>query len=180
MTSFSAMEISRIKRYLNPQVLKDLDQFLDNLPIRAGLAPLIGAATIWIIAALAILFSYTKVTELVELQQELLKTEALRPSVPTITFLKIDNKTIEPIVEKIDQLYRGAQVKMLRDGTIEVKANTTAQFPQWRAAIDALTYANRSWRLKFEELCTGRECEGSPLQAKVKLESIDIKVPELQ
>ncbi len=177
MSESNLLEFERIKRLLGPQAIKDLDVFLDNLPIRAGFVPLAGSAFIWAIAALAILFTYMKSTEVYELQQELSQAEALRPIVPDLRFVKLNEAAVTPIANRISSAYGNVSIRVQRNGEVEIFARTTADFVEWRAAVDAFAYTEKNLRLRVVEMCAGRECSGAQLQLKMALERIDIQLP---
>ena len=56
----SGFDMNTIKRLTNPQAVKDLDKFLDALPLNVGYNALIAAGFTWLLAGLAILFATTE------------------------------------------------------------------------------------------------------------------------
>ncbi len=168
----------KIKRMLSPQSVKDLDDFLDNLPKKAGYIGLIVAGVIWFIAGLAILFAYTKSVELQEIQNQLSQAEALKPTVPRLTYIDVDKGALEQYVAKIKKSYKEVGIELQKNGIVKIRAPSTQQYPQWRAVIDSFSYGGRNWKVKFEKMCVGRECGSIPLYAELKIETIDITVPK--
>ncbi len=167
-----------VKRLFSSQTFKDFDKFLDALPRRAGLSPIIAAGVMWVAAGVSILFAYTKSMEMSEIQKQFLEAEALTPSVPKIEAIKISDAELEPFVLKLAKVYPNLRINFRRGGKVSVQANSTKLYTQWRAAIDHFSYGRSGWRVAVEEMCVGRECEGMPLFATIRIEQVSISVPQ--
>lgn len=177
MNKLKKIDLSKVKKALGPQGVKDFDAFLDNLPKKAGNISLIAAGIIWVVAGLSILFAYTKSVQLHEIQSQLSEAEALKPTVPRLTYVTVRGAQLEKYVSKIKESYKNIGIELQKNGTIKVRAGATTQYPEWRAVIDSFAYGGRSWKVKFERMCVGRECVGAPLIAELKVETIDITIP---
>ena len=178
MIKLGKFDWHKIKKLLGPQGVKDLDSFLDNLPKKAGNIGLIAAGVIWMIAGLSVLFAYTKSVQLHEIQSQLSEAEALKPTVPRLTYVAVNAKQLEQYVGKIKESYKNVGIELQRNGLIKVRASSTAQYPEWRAVIDSFAYGGRSWKVRFEKMCVGRECGSMPLYAELKVETIDVTIPK--
>ena len=169
----------RVALYLNPQSVKDLDAFLDRLPKRVGITGLSIACGIWVAAGLSLLVAYTKSVDIQDVRKQLTQAEALRPSVPVISYKPVTDAEITPQIEKMKDVYKTLTIT-LSNGVINITASSTRDFPIWRTAIGDLSFGGSSWRIKTKSMCAGKECEGQPLQASLAVQQLDISVPITQ
>jgi hypothetical protein len=166
----------RLSLYVNPQSVKDFDVFLDKLPKRVGITGLGIACGIWAVAGLSLLVAYTKSVNLQDVRRLLTQAEAMRPSVPTISYKPVPDAQITPQIEKMKDVYKTLTISM-SNGTITIAASSTRDFPVWRAAIGDLSFGGNAWRVQTTSLCAGKECKGQPLQASLAVQQLDISVP---
>lgn len=166
----------RLAAYANPQSVKDLDSFLDKLPMRVGTKALYIAIAMWVIAAISLLATYTKSVNLQEMRREITQAEALRPSVPIVSYKPVSQGEITLQVEKMKNVYKTLTIKQ-SNGVVDIAATSTRDFPVWRAAIGDLSFGGNAWRVQTKMICAGRECKGQPLQASLAVQQLDISVP---
>lgn len=180
LPDFSALkriDWRRLAASMNAEGVKDLDSFLDLLPSRAGVNGLIAASIVWVMAALSLLVLYTKSVDLQEVHKQLVQAEALRPSVPTITYKPVTDIEIKPQMEKMQNVYKNLTFK-LSNGVVTVSAASTREFPAWRAAIGDLAFGGAGWRIQSKEMCVGRDCgKGGGLLASLSVQKLDISIP---
>lgn len=165
----------RAASYANPQSIKDLDVFLDKLPARVGMTGLSIAMGMWVIAGLSLLVVYTKSVNLQTVRKQITQAEAMRPSVPSVTYKPVAPAEVKTQVEKMKNIYKTLTITE-SNGTVNINASTTRDFPAWRAAIGDLTFGGSTWRLQTKSFCAGRECKGAPLQASLVVQQLDISV----
>jgi hypothetical protein len=178
LNTLKKVDWRKVVSYANPQSVKDLDVFLDKLPARAGMNSIIAAAVIWGIAGAALLLAYTKSVDLRALHKDLATAEALRPTVPTISYAPIPDDQIKIQVEKLKTVYKSLTINVA-SGTVTITAGTTGDFNAWRSAIGDLSYGGNGWRVRIKQFCAGRECkDGKPLQASLSVQQMDITIPE--
>jgi hypothetical protein len=175
--SMKKIDWRKLAAMANPQSVKDLDSFLDNLPLRAGMNGIIAASVIWVVAGAAILMAYTKSVDLIALRKELAQAEALRPTVPVIEYANVADTAIKPQADKLKAIYKSLNIDV-SGGAVKITASSTREFSAWRAAIGDLAYGGNSWRVQMKEMCAGRDCVGTPLQAVLSVQQLDIKIPE--
>lgn len=168
----------RLQRLTDPQAMKDLDQFLDNLPQRAGKNALIIAAVMWFIAACSLFLLFHDAKSLKDIQKHLSLAEANRITVPQMTYTPADPVALKPLVEKLRKIYPSLTFELQNGGMIGVKALTTRDFSAWRSAISDLAYGSPGWRVSVKKLCTGRGCVNEPLQASLVVQDVTIQIPE--
>lgn len=167
----------KLAKYANPESLKDLDVFLDNLPVRAGMNGIIVASIIWAIAGASLLVSYSKSVNLKELHKELTESQASLPKVPVISYSPISEALIRPHIARMKDVYKNLTIEIT--GTdVKIAAASTRDFAAWRAAIGDVSYGGNGWRVQLKEMCAGRDCQGVPLQAILSVQQLDIKIPD--
>lgn len=177
LPSKKGFNFAKLMKYANPNSMKDLDVFLDNLPTRAGMNGIIVASIIWGIAGAALLMTYTKSVNLRELRKELTETQAVTPSVPSISYNPIAAGLIKPQIDRMKTVYKTLTIEMV-GADVKIAAASTRDFAAWRAAIGDIAYGGNGWRVQMKQLCAGRDCKGVPLQALLSVQQLDIKIPE--
>lgn len=170
-------DIASFKRLTNPQSIKDLDKFLDALPLNVGYNALIAAGMAWVIAGAALLFASTQTAHINKLRTDLLAVEALKPPVPSIEYIPVSSQTLEPVRQKIEKTFKGTTLSIRSEGTVTLSANDSDYYPQFQAAISHLENSGRNWRVSIVSMCAGRECTGQPLQAELTVEVARINAP---
>lgn len=166
----------KLSSYANPQAIKDLDQFLDRLPARVGMNNIIVASIVWAIAGASLLFVYTKSVDIQQMRKELTQAEALRPTVPVMSYTAVSAEAIAPHIAKIKTIY--PRLEITQSGNeIKVISSSTREFVSWRAAINDIAYGANGWRAQVKDFCAGRECTGGPLQASLTIQELNITVP---
>lgn len=176
----SGFDINALRRMANPQAIKDLDKFLDALPLNVGYNALIAAGIAWIVAGAAVLFASTETASVNKLRSDLLAVEALKPPVPTIEYIKVRKNELDKISDKIEQTFKPVTVLVKGDGEITVSASDTDYYPQFQAAISHLQSGGKNWKLEIKKLCAGRECTGPAIQAQLTLTKARIDLPPLE
>ena len=167
----------RLKRLTDPQMVKDLDQFLDNLPQRAGKNAIFAAAGIWFIAAVGLFLLYHNALSLKDIQKQLAIAEGTLITVPQISYQPVNTIILNPIIEKMRKIYPSLIFDIQNEGAIGIKALNTRDFPAWRAAIGDLAYGSAAWKLSIKQLCAGRGCKNEPLQAIIIVQDVNIQLP---
>lgn len=171
----SGFDMNTIKRLTNPQAVKDLDKFLDALPLNVGYNALIAAGFTWLLAGLAILFATTESSKVAELRTKLLEVENLRPPVPTIDHVPLNKASIERYLEKIERidLYPILNFRVAGDGKLEI-TGSEQEFTAMTYAIGHIQGGGRNWHVDVDKMCVGRECQGSALQTTLKISTVRI------
>lgn len=149
-----------LKRYLSPGAYKDLDVFVEQLPLRAGQGVIIAGVAAWLFAGLAITYVTMQANHIMSLRADILKAEALKPTVPIINQTPVENAEIDAFVKKMAELY--PQLLFNGNGNrIEIRAQSTDKYGAFREAVGHAFNGGKGWRLKIEEMCVGRECENN-------------------
>lgn len=166
-----------LQKYFSSQSADDLNRFLEKMPQNAGQTVLIAAGIAWAMAGALGLYTAIQTQKLTELRAELMATEALQPSVPTIKNVAIPKAEVEKFVENAKKSYRGIDIKS-KGSTIVITANSTANFAEFREAIGHVQNGGEQWRVSLENLCVGRECDKRyKLAASLKVNKVSVDKP---
>jgi hypothetical protein len=169
-----AFDWRSLKKYTSPQAAEDLNVFLEKLPQHAGQTMIIIAVTVWAVAGGAGLYTTVQLQQLTELRAELQSAAAVQPRVPTIKDVAVDASEVQIFVENSKQIYKGLSLRS-NDASIEVSAETTAAFGQFREAIGHIQNGGSGWRVSIEKFCVGRECKPDPLYAILKINKVSVQ-----
>ncbi|MDD9899866.1 MAG: hypothetical protein OXT65_02685 [Alphaproteobacteria bacterium] len=168
--------MNTLKRWTNPQAIKDLDRFLDALPLNVGYNALIAAGMAWIIAGVTVFFTVVESGRVSELRAELMKVEALKPPIPVLTYSAPPQKSLQDLQDKIKETY--TEVGMVISGNqVTLSASDTQFFPEFLAAVNYLQNGGKNWRVQISSMCVGRDCTGSKLSAIMKVEMVRVDNP---
>jgi hypothetical protein len=166
---FADIDWNVVRRYTSPQGVKDIDAFLDALPLNAGYNTLIAAGITWMIAGAAVVYTSVQMDSVSHLRAELAKVSALKPPIPVIKYDPVPETSLKEIQEKIKLTYKGiAFAGTARNLTLS--ATDTDYFPQFIAAIHTLQNGGKNWHVTITSMCAGIECSGSKLSAILKVE----------
>ncbi len=165
-----------LKRLMTVQSVKDLDSFLDRMPLNVGPNVLIAISIVWLAAFISIFFTIAEVNRVSTLRAELMKVESLKPPVPIITYQPVSANGIKEIQNKIQKTFQGLSFTGPAS-SLKLTASDTDYFPQFLAAIHFLQYGGRNWRVTVNTLCVGQDCTGAKLAAELRVESVRIDDP---
>jgi hypothetical protein len=169
--------MAMINKYTSPQAMKDLDKFLDALPVTVGYNALIAAGLVCAMGATSVWFSAQQLQLVSKLHTDLTNVQALQPPVPTLKYAPVSAEVLKPLTEKIKATFKGIVMES-GEGTVKLTAPDTDYFPQFLAAISYLQRGGRNWKVKTEHLCVGRDCAVNKLSAELKVETVVFGAPE--
>ena len=169
LNSFNAL----VNKYLSPQSMMDMNRFLEELPARAGYGVLIAGGIVWLIAGLGIVYATTLAQNVSDIRTELIKTEALKPVVPTISTQSVSSDDITKFAARINPLYRDVNISALRN-TLSLTSSSGRYFGAFREAMNHAYNGGTRWRLAIDYLCVGRECQNGFLQGSFKVNTLSI------
>jgi hypothetical protein len=169
LNSFNAL----VNKYLSPQGMNDLNRFLEEFPARAGYGVLIAGGIVWLIAGLGIVYATTLAKNVSDIRTELIKTEALKPVVPTISTQAVSSDEIANFAARTNPLYKDINITSIRD-TINVASSSGRYFGAFRESINHAYNGGTRWRLAIDYLCVGRECQNGFLQGSFKVNTLSI------
>jgi len=170
LNSFNAL----VNKYLSPQGMGDLNKFIEEFPSRAGYSVLIVGGVMWFGAGLAVVYATTLAKDVSSIRAELLKSEALKPTVPQIVEQIVPQKEVLDFSSRLDGLYKNISVSTEK-GSLKFSANSGRYFGAFREAINHAYNGGPRWRLAIDYLCVGRECTNGFLQGKFKVHTLSIK-----
>lgn len=152
-----AFQLGQIQRFLSPNAYKDLDAFLEKLPSRAGHGLVIAGGIAWAVAGFAVLYAVMQANHVMGLRADILKAEALKPTVPIISRRPVEAAQVAQFTEKLNEFY--PQLNLRAQGSaIDIRATRTDMYGAFREAVGHLFNGGQGWRVEVDSLCVGREC----------------------
>lgn len=165
-----------LKRYLSPHAYKDLDTFVEQLPMRAGHGIIIAGVAAWLAAGLAITYVTMQANHVMALRADILKAEALKPSVPVINRAPVALTEIEAFTKKLASLY--PQISVSYNGNkINLRGPLTDKYGAFREAAGHAFNGGKGWRMSVDSMCVGRECEGAQLDGTFSVYRLQVDKP---
>ncbi|MBI3440960.1 MAG: hypothetical protein HY052_04030 [Proteobacteria bacterium] len=168
-----------LKRYASSQAIRDLDRFLDAVPMTVGYNALIAASFAWLLAGSALFFTSIETGKVTKMHADLMQIQALRPPIPVLKSVPVNASALKALATKIAALYKGVLLTESEGGVV-ITAQDTDYFPQFISAISYLQRGGKNWKVQIETLCVGSACTGAKLAAKLKVESVRISEPEAE
>lgn len=152
------IDMTIVKKALDPKAAGDLNDFIEKLPQHAGQTVLIAAGIAWAMAAAMGLYASVQATSLTELRGKLMEAEALTPIVPKIQDVPIAPDDVKAFVEEAKKAYPELAFEV-NGSTIMITSSSTANFGMFREAIGHTQNGGSGWRVSLDKLCVGRECD---------------------
>jgi hypothetical protein len=169
-------DASFFKKITSPKSSQDLNKFLEKLPKNTSQTLLIVAGIAWAAAGALGLYTTVQLQSFTEMRAELQEMEAVKPSVPTVENRSVSRQDVEKFVENSKETYKNLRMEA-RGSNIQINADNTIYFGQFREAIGHIQNGGDGWRVTIEKLCVGRECGKKPLEALLKINKIEVKEP---
>lgn len=170
--------IATLKRLINSRSIRDLDDFLDEIPLNVGYNALLFVGIMWAIAAGTLFFTINQADKAAALRAEIMGVKALKPPVPSLEYTAVDRKKIEEFAEFVRKTYQGINVVTRNGGQVILTAQDTDFFPQFISAIGYFQRGSRNWKVNVKEMCVGRDCKTTKLMAALVIESVKISEAE--
>lgn len=165
---------AKINKYLSPQGINDFNLFLEQMPMRAGYGILIASGVVWLMAGIAVVYATTIAKDVASIRAELIKSEALKPVVPTIISTPVAASEVGGFVKKIAPLYK--DVSLTHSGSaIIISSGSGRYFGAFRETINHAYNGGQGWRLSLESLCVGRECKGNFLSGQFGVNKLKVQ-----
>ena len=165
------------KKLTSSQSSKDLNVFLERLPHTAGHTVLIAAGIAWAAAAAIGLFTTVQIQGMTQMRSDLKEAEALRPIVPTIRDVPVNQAEVKLFADELGKIYPDLIIKN-SGASIQVSAKTTANFGQFREAVNHVQNGGSGWRVSVDRLCVGRECATDKLAVLLKINKVSVDKPQ--
>lgn len=166
------INLATLQRFTSPQAIKDLDKFLDDIPVNVGYNALIAAVAAWVIAGAAIFFTSMEMKAVNKIHAELMEVEALQPPVPVLKYVPVKKDNLKALCDRIAETYKGITLGVTDDGVVTVAGKDTDYFPQFLAAISSLQRGGKNWRVQISTLCAGRACASQKLAATLAVDMV--------
>ena len=154
------IDAATVKRLLSPHSYKNLDTFVEQMPLRAGQGAIIAGIASWVLACLAVTYVVMQANNIMTLRADILKAEALKPTVPVINKVPAADADVAEFVKKIAELY--PQINFVSAANrIEMRAGSTDKYGAFREAVGHIFNGGKGWRVDVDTMCVGRECKAN-------------------
>lgn len=175
----ASFDFDQVKRYLSPNAYKDLDVFMEKLPARAGHGLIIAGAIAWGIAGMAVLYATMQINHVMGLRADILKAEALKPTVPVIVTAPVDSEQVKVFAQRLADLYPQLTI-VTRGSIIDISSPKVEAYGAFREAVGHLFNGGDGWRANVENMCMGRECGtgGVPLKGSFQINKLNVEMPK--
>jgi len=128
--------------------------------MRAGNSIIIAGITAWVLAGLSVMYVVMQANHVMALRADILKAEALKPTVPVIASVTVENAELDAFAKTMADLY--PQLNFVANGNrIEIRSGKTDMYGAFREAVGHMFNGGQGWRVNVEELCVGRECKNN-------------------
>lgn len=174
--SAGSFDFRSFQKYFSPQASGDLNVFLENLPHNAGKTALIAAGISWVMVAALGLFTVMQLQKLTEMRADLLKTEAIKPAIPSVSTSPVAVNDLKPIVDSFKEVYPGLTINATAGG-ITIQSKTTAEYAKFRELLGHVVNVGSGWQVSVDSICVGRECKQNALDVKLKIQKLKIDKP---
>jgi len=178
MAKAAKIDVSLLKKMMDPKSTGDLGLFIEKLPQHAGQTVLIAAGISWAMAGALGLYDSIQTRSLTELRAKLLEAEALTPIVPVIKDQPIDPNEVKAFIDKITPSYEGLSFQP-NGSTIIITSDSTTNFAKFREAIGQIQNGGSGWRVSLDKMCVGRECDAkTSLAVALKVNKVSVEKPD--
>lgn len=174
--SGKAFDIRSLNKYFSAQASHDLNAFLEKLPQNAGNSALIAGGIAWAAVAALGLFAMIQTQQVTKLRADLATAEALRPVVPQINMIPVQEDQVKSFVEKAKLLYPGLNLSS-QGNTITIQSHDTSAYAQYREAVGYALNGGAGWKVAIKSMCVGRECPQNAIDVSLQVNKISIEKP---
>lgn len=177
--NLKSFDLKALGQYFSPRALDDLNSFIEKLPQNAGQTVLIAAGVAWVFVGALGLFTTMKAQDLTNLRAQLQDAKALKPVVPILSEVPVDQATIADFAKKLSQTYKILDARP-NGNTITIMAQGTSAFNLFREAVLQVQNGGLGWKISLDKLCVGRECGQNHLSISMKINKITIDKPAFE
>lgn len=174
--NLKAFDWRSLQKYLEPKAAGDLNVFLEKLPQTAGQTALVAAGIAWMAAASLGLYTAVQTQNLIKMRAELKETQALKPPVPTLRDIPVQQKEVQDFARTLENIYPNLGIKQ-QGPSIQITAKSTSLFGVWREAVGHVQNGGSGWRVTVDKLCVGRECQTQELGVLLKINKVSVDKP---
>ncbi len=173
---WKSIDYKTLARYTSPSAFNDLNHFLEKLPQNAGRTVLIAAGVAWAFVGILGLFTAVKAQDLNNLRAQLQDAKALKPIVPVLKEVAIDQDTVTKLVKKITSSYKDLDARS-QGNVVTITGRQTLAFNLFREAVLQVQNGAEDWKVDMDKMCVGRECKQNHLSISLKINKINIDKP---
>lgn len=167
-----------MQRYLSPDGMQGLDSFIESMPQRVGKSILIAGAIAWATAAGCLLYANLISESTAKLRTELVKSEALKPIVPTIEETDVPAAEMNGKIEQIKKTFKEMGITV-SDGKVTISSEEPKMYGAWLQSIYLVMGLGEGYKITMKDMCQGSECKAksnkSFLSASFDVKKLNIK-----
>lgn len=177
----SKFDMALIKRWLSPEGYQGFDAFIENLPSRVSQTVLIAAGVAWAIGGVGMVYANMQSEKVAKLRDELMKTEALKPMVPTIAENPVPATEITSKMEMIKKVFKDLTITP-GEGTVIISSEDPKMYGAFLQTIYTVMGLGDGYKITMKEMCQGRDCKlksNKPfLYASFDVKKLEVKSTE--
>lgn len=151
-------DMETLQRYLSPEGFQGLDGFMEALPQRVGQSILIAGGIAWAAAAGCLLYANLVSESTAKLRTELVKAEAMKPLVPTITETDVPATEMNTKIEQIKKTFKDIGVNAT-DGKVTISSEDAKMYGAWLQSIYLVMGLGEGYKVTMTDMCQGSECK---------------------
>lgn len=174
-------DMTQMKRWLSPEGYHGLDTFLESLPARVSKNILIAAGVAWAVAGLALVYANILSSSYAELKTELLKTEAVKPLVPSIVETPVPATETAAKIDHLKKVFKDLNITAT-DGVVTIGVEDPKFYGAYLQSVYAIMALGEGYKITMTELCQGSECKvksSKPfLYASFDVKKLEVKTSE--
>ncbi|MBU6236071.1 MAG: hypothetical protein KGQ41_09515 [Alphaproteobacteria bacterium] len=145
---------------MSPHAYKNLDVFVEQIPLRAGYAAVGAGAICLLLACLSITYAVLQANNVMTLRADILKAEALKPTVPVINKVPVADTDAQAFAKRLKDFYPQLEVNS-SGARIEMRSGQIDKYGAFREAVGNVFNGGKGWRITVESMCVGRECKNN-------------------
>lgn len=176
----SKFDFATIQRSLSDEGVRGFNDFVENLPKRTSKNILIAAAVAWAMAGLCCVYINIMATNVATLRAEVLKTDALKPMVPTVIENNALAADLTPKMDLSKKAFKELTINV-SDGNITVSATDGKQYGPFMQTAYAVMALGEGYKITLKELCEGSGCTTANkpfLYASFDVKKLEVKGAE--
>lgn len=177
----SKFDMALIQRWLSPQGYQGFDAFIENLPSRVSQTVLIAAGVAWAVGGVGLVYANMQSEKVAKLRDELLKTEALKPTVPTIAENSVPVAEITAKMDLIKKVFKDLTITP-GEGSIIISSEEPKMYGAFLQTIYTVMGLGDGYKITMKEMCQGRDCKTKSnkpfLYASFDVKKLEVKSTE--
>lgn len=170
-------DLARLQRSLSDEGVRNFNDFVENLPRRTSKNILIAAGVAWAFVGLCALYINIITASVAELRAEVLKTDALKPLVPSIVETGAPAAELTPKMDMAKKVFKELTINV-SDGNINIGGEDAKLYGAFMQTAYAIMSLGEGYKVTLKELCEGSACKDATkpfLYASFDVKKLEVK-----